>query len=223
MSRRRLSPVRAPFSAVMALRNVAASRPARRAALLVAALGLVCASVSVAGAGTTAGSRASATRVLTLYSVATGLQYINAADDSARGKVNNPLDEATNKLTPKNSGGGDGPSAGDIAVYAVSLYSDVTLKRPAGSGVYTCYFNYRQHALCRAYYKTRAGGTLVASGPVDFNATGFTIVITGGTNKYLGARGEVIVDAVKNAVGAAKKRARSGSTSSCSDEPRDCP
>jgi hypothetical protein len=168
-------------------------------------LGLACASVSVAGAGTTTASRASA-QVLTMYSVATGLQYINAADDSARGKSNNPLDRPTNKLAPKDSGGGDGPSAGDIAVYAVSLYSDVTLKRPAGSGVYTCYFNYRQHALCRAYYKTRAGNTLVASGPVDFNASGFTIVLTGGTNTYLGARGEVIVAAVKNAVGAAKKK-----------------
>jgi hypothetical protein len=175
-------------------------------AFLIAVAGLVAAAVSVADAGTTTGSRVPATRVLTMYSVATGLQYINAADDSERGKVNNPLDSVTNKLAPKNSGGGDGPSAGDIAVYAVSLYNDVTLKRPAGSGVYTCYFNYRQHALCRAYYKTRAGGTLVASGPVDFNATGFTIVITGGTNKYLGARGEVIVAAVKKAVGAAKKK-----------------
>jgi hypothetical protein len=35
--------------------------------------------------------------------------------------------------------------------------------------------------------------TLVASGPIDFNATGFTIVITGGTRRYLGARGEVLV------------------------------
>ena len=30
----------------------------------------------------------------------------------------------------------------------------------------------------------------MASGPVDFNASGFTIVVTGGTNKYLGVRGE---------------------------------
>jgi hypothetical protein len=203
MGSRRLSPVRA---AVFSLRGAGANVAARRASVLVAVVGLVCASVSVAAAGTTTGSRMTVTRVLTMYSVATGLQYINSADDSARGKVNNPLDRVANKLAPKNSGGGDGPSAGDIAVYAVSLYSDVALKRPAGSGVYTCYFNYRQHALCRAYYKTRAGGTLVASGPVDFNASGFTIVITGGTNTYLGARGEVIVATVKNAVGAAKKK-----------------
>ena len=96
--------------------------------------------------------------------------------------------------------------AGDIAVYSVDLYSDAALKRHAGSGVYTCYFNYHQHALCQAYYKRTAGGTLVASGPVDFNASGFTIVITGGTNTYLGARGQVIVSVAKNIVGPAKKK-----------------
>ncbi len=133
-----------------------------------------------------------ATRTVTVYSVATGLQYINSADDSARGHVNNPLDSTDNKLAPRSSGGGEGPFAGDIAVYSVSLYSDAALKRHAGSGVYTCYFNYDQHALCQAYYKPR-GGTLVASGPVDFKTSGFTIVITGGTNTYLGARGEVNV------------------------------
>jgi hypothetical protein len=132
-----------------------------------------------------------------MYSVATGLQYINSADDAARGHVNNPLDTSANALAPKSSGGGDGPFAGDIAVYSVNLYSDATLKRRAGSGVYTCYFNYDQLALCKAYYKPSTGGTLVASGPVDFKKSGFTIVITGGTSTYLGARGEVTVGASK--------------------------
>ena len=147
----------------------------------------------------------SASRPLTVYSVATGLQYINSADDSARGKINNPFDPATNALAPK-IGGGDGPVAGDIAIYSVDLYSDSTLKRHAGSGVYTCYFNYAQHALCQAYYKPGTGGTIVASGPVDFNASGFTIVITGGTNTYLGARGQVDVGSSKNDVGIARKK-----------------
>ena len=150
----------------------------------VAVFGVVLASVLVSGAG------AAADRVVTVYSVATGLQYINTADDRARGKVNNPLDNATNKLWPRSSGSGSGPFAGDVAVYALSLYSNPTLKRRAGSGVYTCFFNYDRHAFCRAYYKLTAGGTLVASGPVDFKTSGFTIVVTGGTNKYLGVRGE---------------------------------
>ena len=184
---RRLSLVRAPLSGARA--------SARRASVLAAVVGLVCVSAPVAGAGP-AGTPVSARRSFTVYSVATGLQYINSADDSARGRVNNPLGSATNALAPRGaSGGGDGPFAGDIAVYSVNLYTDTTLKRHAGSGVYTCYFNYDQHALCQAYYKPSAGGTLVASGPVDFRKSGFTIVITGGTNAYLGARGEVNVGA----------------------------
>ena len=71
--------------------------------------------------------------------------------------------------------------------------------------MYTCYFNYDQHALCQAYYKLKAGGTLVASGPIDFKKSGFTIVITGGTNKYLGARGQVNVAVAKAARRSAQK------------------
>jgi hypothetical protein len=167
----------------MSLRGAMASR-GRRAAFLVAVFGMVVASAFVARAGATGH------RVLTVYSVATGLQYINSADDSVRGQVNNPLNSTENRLAPKNSGSGKGPFAGDIALYALKLYSNPTLKRSAGSAVYTCYFNYDRHALCQAYYKLAAGSTLVASGPVDFNASGFTIVVTGGTNKYLGVRGE---------------------------------
>jgi hypothetical protein len=166
----------------------AETRPARKTAAFLVS-GLVFALVTVGGAG------AAGNRVLTVYSVATGLQYINTEDDRARGKVNNPLDAAANKLWPKSSGSRSGPFAGDVAVYAVKLYSNPTLKRPAGTGVYTCYFNYDRHAFCRAYYKLAAGGTLVASGPVDFNASGFTIVVTGGTSTYLGVRGEAKVAA----------------------------
>jgi hypothetical protein len=166
----------------------------RRAAVVVAVLGLVFASASVARAGAT-GHRA-----LTLYSVATGLQYINSADDSARGQVNNPLYSTQNRLSPKNAVNGKGPYAGDVALYALKLYSNPTLKRAAGSAVYTCYFNYDRHALCQAYYKLKGGSTLVASGPINFNASGFTIVVTGGTTKYLGVRGEAkVVAAPRNA------------------------
>ena len=57
--------------------------------------------------------------------------------------------------------------------------------------MYTCYFNYDQHAFCKAYFKLKGRGTLVASGPIDFKDSKFTIVVTGGTNKYLGVRGEL--------------------------------
>jgi hypothetical protein len=160
---------------------------------LLVVLGLLCASAVVSGAGALV-SRAGAAgdRHLLVYSVATGLQYINTADDRARGHVNNPLDSTANKLAPKKSGG-KGPFAGDVAVYALRLYGNSGLTKPAGTAVYTCYFNYDRHALCQAYYKLKTGGTLVASGPIDFNRSNFTIVVSGGTTKYLGARGEAKV------------------------------
>jgi hypothetical protein len=166
-----------------------------RTAFLVLVFALMFA--SVLGSGSAATGR----QKLTIYSVATGLQYINTADDRARGQVNNPLDSTANKLAPK-SAGRKGPFAGDIAVYALRLYRDSDLTRGAGTAVYTCYFNYDRHALCQAYYKLKAGGTLVASGPVDFKISRFTIVVSGGTKAYLGLRGEANATA---ATGSAQK------------------
>jgi hypothetical protein len=169
--------------------------PGRRV-VLVAVLGVIAASLLVSSAG----AGATRTRVLTVYSVATGVQYINTADDRARGAHNNPLDSTARKLAPKSSGSGDGPFAGDVALYALKLYTTRTLERPAGSAVYTCYFNYDRHAFCQAYFKLKAGSTLVASGPIDFGASGFTVVVTGGTKTYLGVRGQAkVVPAPRNA------------------------
>jgi hypothetical protein len=164
--------------------------PSGRAAFLVAGLVLVLASALVSGAGATSVG-ATANRAFTVYSVATGVQYINTEDDRVRGRVNHPLDPAAAKLAPTGSEKGKGPFAGDVAIYALSLYSSAALKRAAGSAVYTCYFNYDQHAFCKAYFKLKAGGTLVASGPISFKDSKFTIVVTGGTNRYLGVRGEL--------------------------------
>lgn len=171
-----------------------ASRPttAFGTAVLVVVLGLILGSVLASAAA------AAPPKPVTVYSVATGIQYINTADDRARGQGNNPFDAATKKLLPKSSGTGNGPFAGDVAVYALSLFGDATLKKRAGSGVVTCFFNYDQHAFCQAYYKLSTGSTLVASGPVDFRASGFTIVVTGGTNAFIGVRGEVKVAPAPN-------------------------
>jgi hypothetical protein len=148
---------------------------------------------ALSGATLASQAQAKTLRGVTVYSVATGVQFINSADDRARGVVNNPLDPAANKLQPNVAADtGNGPYAGDVALYRLKLFAGPTLKRSAGSAVYTCYFNYTRHALCQAYYVLK-GGTLVASGPIDFNTSGFTIVITGGTKKYVGSRGQVVV------------------------------
>jgi hypothetical protein len=159
---------------------------------LVSAAAVIGAALAV-GVGLTSSSAGAANgKHLTIYSVASAVQFLNHADDRARGANDNPFATDTSKLRPKGTGGGDGPFAGDVAVYIFDLYAGANLEKRAGSASYTCYFNYAKHALCMAYYDlTSRGGTLIASGPVDFNRSGFRLVITGGTKGYLGARGEV--------------------------------
>lgn len=135
---------------------------------------------------------ASRPRGLVVYSAVTAVQYINNADDEARGMVNNPFSVEANDLRPKLTWKGDGPFAGDVTVYNFNLYTGASLKRNAGSASFTCYYNYNEHAFCEAYYEFNGStGTVLASGPVNFNDTGFTLIVTGGTDKEIAARGEV--------------------------------
>jgi hypothetical protein len=163
------------------------------------AAALAVAALCAAGAASSSSTAATGRGGLTLFTVASGAAFINQADDRTRGASNNPFDAATNKLRPKATGTGNGPFAGDIAVYSFDLYASRALKKSTGSASYTCYFNYAKRALCQAYYEL-SGGTLTAAGPVDFNKTGFRLVVTGGTRKYLAERGQVTsAQAAKNA------------------------
>src|SRR5262245_51044757 len=151
---------------------------------------LTAAAICAAGVAASVGTASNARSGLTVFTVASGAQFLNTADDRVRGAKNNPFDAATNKLRPKVSEKGDGPFPGDVAVFSFDLYSSPGLKKRAGTASYTCYFNYARRALCQGYYEL-ARGTLVAAGPVDFNKSGFRMIVTGGTQKYLAARGQL--------------------------------
>src|SRR5262249_41539259 len=117
---------------------------------------------------------ASGPQTLTLYTSALGVQFINTADDRARGATNNPFDAKTNSLRPSLNQSGNGPFPGDVAVYSFALYGSAKERKRLGTAAYTCYFNYDKHALCVAFYDLKSRkATLVASGPIDFDATGF--------------------------------------------------
>jgi hypothetical protein len=154
------------------------------------AAALAAAALCAAGVASSSSTAATGPRVLTIFTVASGVQFINTADDRARGVTNNPFDATTNKLRPKVSETGNGPFPGDVAVFGFNLYTTSALKKDVGEASYTCFFNYARRALCQAYYEL-GGGTLTAAGPVDFDNTGFRLVVTGGTKKYLAARGQV--------------------------------
>lgn len=129
---------------------------------------------------------------LVVYSVATGVQYVNNADDEARGIINNPFNASTNKMKPNLNFKGDGPFAGDVTVFSFNVFKDQRLTGKEGSAQITCYYNYNLEAFCQAYYLFKDSSILLASGPVNFNKTGFTLIITGGTDRFLGVRGELI-------------------------------
>jgi hypothetical protein len=172
-----------------------------RAALFVVALISATAVLALAPGATAA--TAMANKKLILFSVATGMQYVHSVDDEKRGLFTNPFSAATRKLSPTKPAAGAGPFPGDVLVFSFDLYGDAKLKHATGSAQLSCYYNYNLEALCEAYYDlSKTESTLSASGPVNFNKHGtVTLVVTGGTARYLGVRGELIqtAAAVSNA------------------------
>jgi hypothetical protein len=144
--------------------------------------------LGVAGAGT---ARAASQARLTIFAVPTSVQFMNHADDRLRGMSTNPFDVATSLVIV--SGGVEkkgGPFPGDDVLYSFRLYSSPKQQKRLGSAIFTCYYNFSKQAICNSYFELD-GGLIVASGSVAFNSTRFTLSITGGTQSYLGALGQV--------------------------------
>ena len=146
------------------------------------------AAAALVTAGVAVGSTKATPHTMTIYSVATVAQFINHQDDRERAKENNPFNTDTSKLSPNEQG--KGPFAGDTTIYQFTLYTSPSLKSKAGTASYTCSYNFHKQALCSAFYVLRTG-TLLATGPVDFNQTKFTLAVTGGTRSFAGANGQV--------------------------------
>ncbi len=85
---------------------------------------------------------------------------------------------------------GGGPYPGDDASYSFKLYRDPSLTKNVGSAEYACTFAFNKHAFCSATFHLK-NGTIQAEGPADFNSTRFRLAVTGGTDKYVGAVGQV--------------------------------
>jgi hypothetical protein len=150
-------------------------------------LGAVCL-LCAAGFGSSASAAARSQRIV-LYSIATEEQFVNNADDRQRGQGNNPFGNYKD-LTATTREKGNGPFPGDEALFLFDLYTSANLKKPAGTAVFTCLYNFKKNAYCAATY-TLKDGTLTGAGPLDFNAPKFQLAITGGTGKYRSMTGDV--------------------------------
>ena len=148
--------------------------------------------VATAAALTAGAANAGTSGRLTLYAVASKATFVDHADDRARGQAKNPFNADVKALaaTAKENEQGHGPYPGDEALLVFKLYARPGLKQPIGSAVYACTYNVAKNALCRADFDLK-GGSMFASGPVNFAGTDFTIAVLGGTGKYLGAFGQV--------------------------------
>lgn len=140
----------------------------------------------------TANAALRAGQTLTIYAVPVSAQFMDHADDRIRGMSENPFTPNQETLIVLNTGpeSKDGPFPGDDVLYSYKLYSNAQHTASVGSAFYTCYFNFTHNATCDANY-TLGHGELVASGQITFNGNGYTLAVTGGSSKYLGASGEV--------------------------------
>jgi hypothetical protein len=152
---------------------------------------VVCALVVAAAVAGVAQPAAGGKKV-TVYAVATTAQFMNHADDRLRGMSTNPFNVKTQALVivTKGKEKGNGPFPGDDILYSFKLYSGPKLDRRAGSAIFTCYYTFVKRATCDSYFELN-GGLVLASGQIVFNGTRFTLSVSGGTSRYLGALGEV--------------------------------
>jgi hypothetical protein len=128
-------------------------------------------------------------RLIQLYSVTTQEQFLNHADDRARGYGDNPFGNF-NAPTATTKEHNNGPFPGDQALFAFKLYTSPKHTTSAGTSIFTCFYNFNHHGFCDAAYQLN-GGTILCSGPVDFSSKNFELITTGGTNAYRGVAGTV--------------------------------
>jgi hypothetical protein len=156
----------------------------RRGALLTAiVLAAACALAARVGA-------APASHTLVLYSVAEQEQYVNNSDSRTLGVGNNPFGNFRD-VAPVTSKKSHGPFPGDEALFSFNLYSDAGLTKRAGAATFTCQYNFAKNAFCDTSYRMPNGDALIATGGFNFNATKFSLSVTGGSGKYENASGIV--------------------------------
>jgi len=133
-----------------------------------------------------------ASQTFTVYAVPATVQFMNHADDRLRGMSTNPFKQKAEAVI-LGAGGkekGNGPFPGDDILYGFKLFSDANRSKPAGSAMFTCYYEFVKRATCDAYFDL-SRGLVLASGQVRFGGTHFTLGVTGGTKAYFGALGQV--------------------------------
>jgi hypothetical protein len=134
-------------------------------------------------------------RSVVFYAKPSQAQFINHADDRARGNKVNPFNADLVPPPPKANSGKKGARAGDNGLFSLKLYSDSALKRQIGTAIYSCTFNFAQNAICEADFELK-NGSMIAMGPAKLDGRPIVLAVTGGTGHYAGAHGQVTSSAL---------------------------
>lgn len=153
--------------------------------------------IAAAGlAGAASGARdvqARGASALTLYSIPAQAQYADNQDDRGRGEGHNPFGNYAGAATAaRTSEARYGPFAGDESIIAYDLYSDVTLKKKAGTSIVVCQYGLDKAASCDVSFQL-SHGSLTGVASFGYLDPGFTFSISGGTSGYRGTTGDVAV------------------------------
>ena len=162
----------------------------------VACLGAVTLALLLAATAAQARRASARAHGVTFYSVASQEQFVNNEDDRARGKGNNPFGNYKD-VTAAQKEAGNGPFAGDEAIFTFKIYNTPRLTRQAGTATFVCQYDLNKNAFCETSYFV-SDGTILGEGEFNFNAQRFTLTVTGGTGAYERASGVMMASPSPN-------------------------
>ncbi len=119
---------------------------------------------------------------LSVYTRAEQGQFVDKSDDRTRGEGKNPFGDFSDTYSVSQSEA-KGPFPGDESTFTLNVYRDASLTSRIGIGVFFCQYTFAKDAFCDATFRL-SGGTLLAEGQLDFNATAFGLAVIGGTGAY---------------------------------------
>jgi hypothetical protein len=138
--------------------------------------------LTVACAFCTQRAAAGSTHNLSVYTRAEQGQFVDKSDDRTRGEGKNPFGDFSDVYSISQSEN-KGPFPGDTTSITLNVYSDASLQSRVGTGAFFCQYSFAKDAFCDATFQV-PGGSLVADGQLNFNASGFTLAVIGGTGAY---------------------------------------
>jgi hypothetical protein len=169
--------------------------------LLAAVLALV--AVTAVGSAGAASRKVSAVSVerLGYYALVDKEQFVNNKDDRARGEGTNPFGTAQGAGIATTNEKAKGPLPGDEGLYELKLYPDPQLKKPGPTANFVCQYQFAKIGGCDVSVQLD-DGTIV--GTTDFQALDnkqFSVIVTGGTGRYVNARGSIDFTNASSVVG----------------------